>query len=78
MGVRTVNSVWGFDPRWIRIEHLSDEGESLGVEFEPSGEPGLSKAPSRPPSDRHRFWLIWTLAGIASGVIAVATIAWAR
>jgi hypothetical protein len=78
MGVKTVKSVWGFDPRWVRVEQLSDDDELLGVEFERSGDIVSSKKPTRRQSVRQRLWMIWSLAVIASGMIALATIAWAR
>ena len=32
---KTSKSVWAFDPTWTRVEHLDDEGASLGyVTFE--------------------------------------------
>src|SRR6266478_3905733 len=78
MGVKKEKSVWGFDPRWVRVEHLSGDGELLGVEFERSSDIVSSKTPTRSRSVRQRLWMIWSLAGVASGVIALATIAWAR
>ncbi len=39
MAAKTVRSVWGWDPRWIRVEHLDEDGRPLGyTEFEPASE----------------------------------------
>lgn len=35
MMAKTRKTIWGFDPNWLRVEHLDDEGQPLGyVTFE--------------------------------------------